>query len=66
MMAISLVSKSWAKRIKTSIRDVLQRRLSDDQGPKGPIVLSFEFQLNRWGVCGPVTFPDSEVNEMNF
>ena len=66
MMAISLVSKSWAKRIKTFIRNVLQRRLPDDQGPKGPIVLSFEFQLNRWGVCGPVTFPDSEVNEMNF
>jgi hypothetical protein len=37
-----------------------------DVGPEGPIVLSFEFQLNLWGVCELVTFPGSEVNRMNF
>lgn len=33
--------------------------------PEGPIVLSCEFQLNLWDVCGLVTFPRSEVNDMN-
>jgi hypothetical protein len=37
-----------------------------DVGPEGPIVLSFEFQLNLWDVCGLVTFPSSEVNDMKF
>jgi hypothetical protein len=37
-----------------------------DVGPKGPVVLSLEFQQNRWNICGLVTFPSSEVNEMNF
>ena len=34
--------------------------------PEGPIVLSFEFQLNLCDVCGLVTFPGSEVNDMDF
>jgi hypothetical protein len=37
-----------------------------DVSPEGPIVLSFEFQLNLWDVCGLMTFPGSEVNDMNF
>lgn len=37
-----------------------------DVDPEGPVVLSLEFQLNRWDVCGLVTFPGSEVVEMNF
>jgi hypothetical protein len=36
-----------------------------DVGPEEPIVPSFEFQLNLWDVCGLVTFPGSEVNDMN-
>ncbi len=37
-----------------------------DVGPEGLVVLSLEFQLNRWDVCGLVTFPSSEVKDMNF
>ena len=37
-----------------------------DVGPEGPIVLSFEFKLYLWGVCGLVTFPGSEVKCMDF
>lgn len=37
-----------------------------DAGPEGLVVLSFESQQNRWNVCSIVTFPRSEVNEMNF
>ena len=37
-----------------------------DVSPEGPIVLSFELQLDRWDICGLMAFPGSEVNEMDF
>lgn len=37
-----------------------------DVGPKGPVVLSSEFQLNYRDGCGFMTFPGNEVDEMNF